>query len=107
MSFNWSKLIMRIYEVEPLLCRCGKEIKIVRIVTDSTQIWSILNKIGWPTTIPDFDEPQDLVEWDICQLLLRTADGFLEANNFPHTTGPDPPEFENNIDIPHWEESFI
>ena len=28
-SFIWAKLIARIYEVDPLLCLCGKEMKIV------------------------------------------------------------------------------
>lgn len=36
-SFNWAKLIARIYEVNPLICtRCGKEIKIIAFVTQSS-----------------------------------------------------------------------
>ncbi len=82
--------------------------KIIKIVTDPTQIWRILNKIGWSTTTSEFDEPQDLVEWDICQLVSGTADGFPEAYDFlTHTSGPDPPEFDDNIESPHWEDSFI
>ena len=108
-SFTWAKLIARIYEVDPLLCVCGKEMKIIKIVTSPTQIWHILSKIGWPTTAPDFDEPQDLVEWDICQLIPGTADGFPEEYDLPYSSGPDPPEchFSDNIDSPHWEDSFI
>jgi len=82
----------------------------IRIVTDPTQIWRILNKIGWPTTTPEFDEPQDLNEWDICQLLPDTADGFMEEFDLSHDSddsGPDPPGYEDNIDPPHWEEAFI
>ena len=83
--------------------------KIIKIVTSPTQIWHILSKIGWPTTAPDFDEPQDLVEWEICQLIPGTADGFPEECDLPYSSGPDPPEchFSDNIDSPHWEDSFI
>jgi hypothetical protein len=30
-SFTWAKLIARIYETNPLLCTCGKEIKILSL----------------------------------------------------------------------------
>jgi Putative transposase len=108
-SFTWARLIARIYQVDPLLCFCGKEMKITKIVTNSTQIWRILTKINWPTTTPDFNEAQDLVEWDICQLVPGSEDGFPEEYDSPHTSGPDPPDchFEDNIDPPHWEDSFI
>ncbi len=75
-SFTWAKLIARIYEVNPLLCPCGKEMKIIKFVTQPTEILRILTKIGWPTTAPDFDKSQDFGEWEICQLILGTADGF-------------------------------
>ena len=103
-----------------MLCGCGKEMKIIKIVTDPIQIWHILKKIGWPTTAPEFDEPQELVEWDICQLVSVTADGFPEegclvpgtTDGFPeechpsYTSNPDPPDyqFEDYIDPPHWED---
>jgi hypothetical protein len=46
-SFNWAKLIARIYEVDPLICsNCGKKIKIIAFVTHSSQIWRILHGIG-------------------------------------------------------------
>ena len=98
-----------------LLCRCGKEMKIIKIVTDPTQIWRILKKIGWPTTAPEFDEPQDLVEWDICQLVSGTADGFptidepcrFESDHDPpqYEDCIDRPNGEDNIDSPHWEDT--
>jgi Putative transposase/Transposase zinc-binding domain len=108
-SFTWARLIARIYETNPLLCSCGKEMKITKIITDPTQIWRILTKICWPTTVPDFDEPQDLVEWDICQLVSGSADGFPEEYDPPHTSGSDPPDchFEDNVDPPHWEDICI
>ena len=81
--------------------------KIIKIVTDPTQIWRILNKIGWPVTTSEFDEPPDLVEWDICQLVQGTIDGFQETYDFSHTSGPDPPKLDDNIDSMHWEDSFI
>ena len=81
--------------------------KIIKIVTDPTQIWRILNKIGWPTTPSEFDEPQNLVEWDVCQLVAGTVDGFPESYNSPQTSGPDPPGFDDYIDPHHWEDSCI
>ena len=58
---------------------------------------------------PDFDEHQDLAEWEICQLIPGTADGFPDENDQPHTSGPDPPNchFEDHIDPPHYEESNV
>ena len=32
-SLSWAKLIARIYETNPHLCNCGKEIKIIAFVT--------------------------------------------------------------------------
>jgi len=107
-SFTWAKLIARIYEVNPLICSCGKEIRIIKIVTDPIQIWRILNKIGWPTTTAEFDEPCDLVEWDICQLVPGTKDGFPDDYGNSFKSGTDPPAFsDENIDSPHWEDPFI
>ena len=52
---------------------------------------------------------EDLVEWDICQLVPGSVDGFPEEYDFLHASGPDPPDyhFEDNIDSPHWEDAFI
>ena len=61
-SFSWGKLIARIYETNPLICSCGKEIKITLFVTNSLDIHRILNGIGWPTEIPEFDPPYDFSE---------------------------------------------
>lgn len=115
LSLAWAKLIARIYEADPLLCPCGKEMKITKIVTHPTEIWRILTKIGWPTTTPEFDEPQDLVEWDICQLVPGTADGFPDEYDHSHKSGTDPPVYNfsddhisvENIEPPHWEENYI
>jgi hypothetical protein len=105
-SLNWAKLIARIYETHPLLCSCGKEIKISRIVTNTTEIWRLLTKIGWPATAPEFDEPLDLVEWEICQLAPGTDNGFPDDRDQSYTSGKDPPEYYfSEIDPPHWEES--
>jgi len=105
-SFTWAKLIARIYEVNPLLCTsCGKEMKIRAIVTDKAKIWRILAGIGWPTEAPDFDPPADFSKWEICQLVPGTLDGFPTFDESCHCeSGPDPPNCENCIDPPHWED---
>ena len=78
--------------------------KIIRIVTNPAQIWRILTKI----TAPE-DEPQDLLEWDICQRVPGTVDGFPEEYDQFLTSGLDPPDcrFDDNIDLPHCEDYFI
>jgi len=50
-SFNWAKLIARIYETNPLICQCGEEIKITAFVLHSAEIRRVLGRIGWPTEI--------------------------------------------------------
>jgi len=113
-TFNWAKLIARIYEVNPLICsNCGKEIKIIAFVTHSSQIWRILRGIGWPTEAPEFDPEYEIVTWNISQLVSGTGDGFPEINSQVHPEiGPDPPwqDYPDPIyegydrDPPHWED---
>jgi len=100
-TFNWSKLIARIYEVDPLKCECGKEIKIVAFVTHSAEIRRILNGIGWSTEIPEFDPPVNTLDFEICQLIPGTEDGFYnDTITFQTEGGPDPP-FQDYYDPPH------
>jgi hypothetical protein len=75
-SIGWANLIARIYEVNPLICTCGKEMKITPFVLHPMEIKRILTRIGCHTEIPKFDHPNDLIERDICQLLPWTEDGF-------------------------------
>ena len=92
-SFTWAKLIARIYEIDPLVCSCGKEMKIIKIVIDPAQIWRILKNIEWLIAAPDFDGPQDLTEWEICQLVPGTDDGFPDDRDqsYIYNSGPPPP----------------
>jgi Putative transposase/Transposase zinc-binding domain len=104
-SLCWVKLIARIYEVNPLLCTCGKEMKIVAFVTHTAEIRRILCGIGWSAEIPEFDPPYDLPDRDICQLLPWTEDGFAPSEvQLTEEAGPDPPFIECNSDPPHWED---
>jgi len=59
-SLGWAKLIARIYEVNPLLCPCGKEMKIVAFVTHSAEIRRILSGVGWPAEIPEKIQQQKI-----------------------------------------------
>lgn len=105
-SRSWAKLIARIYEMDPLTCTgCGKKIKITAFVTNAAQIHRILRGIGWPVVVPEFDPPYDLVEWDVCDLVPDTHDGFPEPEQQVHCDiGPDPPHCEDISDSPHWED---
>jgi hypothetical protein len=59
--------------------------------------------MGLPTVSPELEEG---VDWEVCQLILRTADGFYEDIDIIYwdledSSGPDPPinSFnESNID---------
>ena len=109
-SFDWAKLIARIYKIDPLLCRCGKKIKITSFVIHTAEIRRILNRLGWPTEIPKFDLPCPPPEINICQLLPQTEDGFSqEEDRSLGEWGPDPPTIDpphwtNNSDPPFWED---
>jgi len=71
----------------------------------SAEIRRILSRIGWPTEIPEFDPSYDLADWDLCQLIPGTEDGFApDETQFQGEGGPDPPFLENHTDPPHWED---
>ena len=49
-SFNdrrasWARLIKKIFEVDPLLCTCGAEMKIVSFITDTRVVDRILRHL--------------------------------------------------------------
>ena len=39
---SWARLLRRIYEVDPLRCRCGGELRIVSVITDPVVVDRIL-----------------------------------------------------------------
>jgi len=106
-SLEWAALIARIYEVNPLICsKCGGKVKIIGFVTHKMEIHRILNGVGWPIQFNEFDPPQDFPEWEICQLIPGTVDGFPEEcySNPPYWEScSDPPHWESCSDPPHWE----
>ena len=77
-SLNWAKLIARIYETNPLLCTCGKEIKIIAFITHAAEIRRILTSIGWPTEPTEFDEPWGLERNNLCFVSMR----YLSASSW-------------------------
>ena len=81
-----------------MICECGNKIKIIAFVTHSAEINRILKRIGWQAKIPEFDPPNNFDEFEICQLISGTEDGFLQEDDY--TQGPDPPFIECNIDSP-------
>lgn len=104
-SLTWAKLIARIYEANPLKCTCGKEMKIVAFVTHTAEIHRILKGIGWPIVTPEFDPSYDLAQWDICQLIPVTNDGFPDIDKqISYEAGPDPPDREDYCVPPHWQD---
>ena len=103
---NWAKLIARIYEVNPLICRCGKEIKIVAFVTHSAEIRRILGRIGWTCEKFEFDPLNNIFDCEVCQLIPGTPDGFsIDTVEYEGEGGPDPPFIECCVDPPHREDN--
>jgi hypothetical protein len=102
-SLNWATLLARIYEVNPLICSCGKEMKIVAIITHPVEIKRILSRMGWPLEAPEFEPPADFDDWNISQLYFGSVDGFPPVEYEEAIRGPDPPI--HYVDPPHWEDA--
>jgi len=43
---SWARLIRRVYEVDPLLCRCGERVRVVGFITQAPIVRKILDHIG-------------------------------------------------------------
>ena len=43
---SWARLIRRVYEVDPLLCRCGERMRVIGFITQPPVIRKILDHIG-------------------------------------------------------------
>lgn len=106
-SFTWAKLIARIYEVDPLVCPCGNEIKIRAIITNPLDIQRILLRMGWKFEPAKFETEikvdEGLDDRDYSHLFPGTMDGFPPtdiADSFSEE-GPDPPNLWANSDLHH------
>src|SRR5438093_9437653 len=44
-NYSWAELLHRVFEVDPLLCVCGAEMKIVSIITDPRVVDRILRHL--------------------------------------------------------------
>jgi hypothetical protein len=53
---SWARLIQKVYEVDPLICeKCGHEMKIVAVITNSQEVRKILECLK-RTNAPPFDK---------------------------------------------------
>ena len=43
---SWARLIRRVCEVDPLLCRCGQRMRVVGFITQAPVIRKILDHVG-------------------------------------------------------------
>ncbi len=100
-SFDWAQLIKRIYEIDPLICsKCGDKIKMTRFVIHQAEIHRILTGIGCFVQFHSFDPPYELLNWEFCQLIADSEDGFPSMDQ-EWDKGPDPPDWDNGYDTPH------
>ncbi len=61
---SWARLIRKVFEVDPLLCKCGAEMKIIAVLTDPKVVDRIILHLQQtdPATAPRAPPP-------ICHLL--------------------------------------
>ena len=53
-KLTWAKLIQKVYEIDPLLCRfCGTEMKIISFITEYPVIKKILTHINYESQPPE------------------------------------------------------
>ena len=53
---SWARLIQKVYEVDPLLClKCGSEMKVVAVITDTSKVNKILECLK-RNNAPPFDK---------------------------------------------------
>ena len=53
----WAKLIRRIYEVDPLICRCGAQMRILAFILDPREVTRILQHIDHKGTTQERAPP--------------------------------------------------
>jgi hypothetical protein len=103
---NWARLLAKIYEVFPLECECGEGMKIIAFITSPYLAKQILTKFKLstnpfgpenceeperdeqcqltPDTVDGFYTDYDLIpEYEVCDLVPGTNDGFPEGNIDP------------------------
>lgn len=109
-SKDWRDLIQQVYESDPLICDvCGGTIKIMRFVTNSYVVKSILSRLGWKQEKPTFDDPDPYEPrrtfWQNDVFLNGGSEHkhYCDCDRPRSETAPDPP-FIECFDSPHPEE---
>jgi len=72
-------LLARIYEAFPLTCpRCGAEMRIIAFITETVDVWAILEHIGEPDTPPRTAQARGPPEWyeDARENVIDAAAGY-------------------------------
>ncbi len=109
---SWAGLLAKIYEVFPLECECGEEMKVIAFITNPYLAKQVLTKLKLPTN-PFGPESYEESNWDEqCQLTSDTVDGFYTdydpmpehevCDLVPGTSDGFP---ECNIDPIYWDSS--
>lgn len=48
----WAACLRKVFEVYPVLCKCGGEMKLVGVILDDRELGRILAHQGWPVNFP-------------------------------------------------------
>ncbi len=73
--YLWAMLLARIYQVLPLAWpRCGEPMRIIAFIQDTTQVKSILDYIGEPSSPPELSPSRDPPEFEQAQMLWPNSE---------------------------------
>ncbi len=84
---SWARLIRRVYEADPMLCRCGERMRVVGFITKASAIRKILDHVGRkfdPLRLPGIP-PTSLFD-DTDAIPARAPPRF---DDYPHDPFPD------------------
>ena len=92
-SLTWAALIRRVFEVDPLRCPCGGELKIVEFYTDGHECADYLERCGLPILTADpkpARSPPELENFEEPEF-----EDYVEPDTPDEWYGIDPPFFED------------
>lgn len=55
---TWAMCLRKVFEVNPVVCVCGAEMKLVAVVLDEEALLNILTHLGWPCAYPVLKPPR-------------------------------------------------
>ncbi|MFH1435122.1 MAG: transposase [Pseudomonadota bacterium] len=92
-NLTWAALIRRVFEVDPLRCPCGGELKIVEFYTDGHECADYLERCGLPIQTADPKPARSPPELE--ELAEPEFEDYVEPDTPDEWYGIDPPFYED------------